>query len=284
MIRNLFLLFQSLQVPIAPVEPISYSVAVVGDNQNGPNIFSQICNSIRLENVDAFVGLGDHIQNRGAIPSEWIDQFINPLSPIMSLPRWGARGNHDDVLGYQLFFWNLPVQQNIGQWTAFTLGSVRWVILDANDETFDLRTSMDPGHPQRIFIDREITSQEWIRSKFRIVLFHEPATTNVWYSNCYYQSYQTPQWISLMDRLQNSGCHLVLNGHAHGYERSLWRNGPMWKITSGGGGGALDTICGGGYIVALVEHHFLKINISYDSIEVRVLSPQRTLRDLVVIR
>lgn len=253
-------------VAVAPVEPASYRVALVGDSQNGPATFGLICQQVARERVDLFVHLGDAIQNAGT-PAEWLTLWAQPLSPIAHLPRLATRGNHDDPAGWAQFVFPLPVRGGGGQWGAFTVGGVRWLILDANEETLELRTSMDPGGAQRRFVDAELAGADWRAARWRVAIWHQPAVTSMWYApSCWYQFYAQPQWVALMDRLAAAGCNLVGNGHAHGLQVGAWptATSPMLWIVSGGGGGALDGNCAPLSMLplALRVHHYVTLDVS----------------------
>jgi hypothetical protein len=252
-------------VAIAAPELLTYRVGVVGDNQSGPATFGTICRQLATERVDLFVHLGDAIQNAGT-PAEWLDLWAQPLAPIAQVPRIGCRGNHDDPAGWQAFVFPLAAPGG-GNWGSFTLAGVRWLVLDANEETFDLRVSMDPGGAQRRFVDAELASPEWRAARWRVALWHQPAVTSLWYTSqaCYYQFYAQPQWIALMDRLAGAGCNLVANGHAHGLQMGAWptATSPMLWVVSGGGGGALDGNCAPLPMlpVALAVHHYCVLEV-----------------------
>lgn len=275
-------------VPPAPID--SYTVGVVGDNQNGPTTFSAICQRMAAEPITLFVGLGDHVQN--GLPSEWVSQWQTPLTPIAGIPRMGAIGNHDDVPGYLANVW--PSQQHalshpiygnaIALWTAVTIGPVRWVFLDTNEHP-TIRISLEPGGAQRVWLEQELVSQAWLTARWRIVAFHHPSRTEYWDGGCYYHALAERE--ALVQLLPLGGCHLVLNGHAHAYQRGtlVARPSPVW-VVSGGGGGWLDTTHCWDWpeiTVAQATHHWLRLSITPTALTVEAVTPAGLTFDTVVI-
>jgi len=282
---------QSVRVAAAPapVGPVEYRVAVVGDNQVGANVFALICRSIRSERVDLLCGLGDHIQNGGQIPSEWLTQWAQPIAAagLDVVPRVGCVGNHDDAFGYQRYVW--PTEPHdlgggvFGLWRAVTLGSVRWVFLDTREDV-PIQRSLAQGGQQHAFVQSEIASQEWQAARWRVVAFHHPHKTEYWDGGCYYPA--LPDRVGLVSLLASSGAHVVLNGHAHAYQRGMVGPGTAWFI-SGGGGGYLDTAhCWDWPEITRAEprHHYLTIDVAPTALTVRACDPSGVEFDRVVVR
>ena len=280
------LLFLLQAVP--PVLPDTYTVGVVGDNQNGPTTFAAICQRLAAEPISLFVGVGDHVQN--GLPSEWTSQWQQPLTPIAGVPRMGAIGNHDDVPGYVANVW--PSQQHaltsiygpaVALWTATTVGGVRWVFLDTNEHP-TIRLSLEPGGLQRQFLEQEITSTAWANAGFRIVAFHHPYRTEYWDGGCYYPA--QPERDTLMATLTqaNPGPTLILNGHSHAYQRGAV-GGRAW-IISGGGGGFLDTThCWDWPEITVAQPiwHYLAITVTPAQLLVRVRRVDGSLVEEVIL-
>lgn len=261
MLAALALLFQvSVVAPAVPVMPEPLRVVAFGDNQNGPQTFGRLVLAARAERPDLLAFLGDQIQNRGAVPTEWLDQFLAPLSPLTQVPRIGCIGNHDDPPGFAALV--SPLQSHLpgglGLWGSVDLPGVRWIMLDSNQESAELRLSMAAGGPQRAWLQADLTRP---RGGLRLVAtWHAPAATSLWDAGCYYPRTDIAHapWVWAMDALAAAGCDLVLNGHAHGYQRGSWR-GMTW-VVSGGGGGALDGPCSPfqpELPLAIQAHHYL---------------------------
>lgn len=273
--------------PVAP-EILSLRACVWGDAQNGTPVFRQIVAGMQVERPNFLLSTGDNIQNRGAIPTEWLDQFLVPLAPLLHLPRFGCLGNHCDPIGFQANVYPLPshLPGGLGLWGAVTVGQVRVLLLDSNQESTELRLSMAAGGPQRAWLLTELASPAWAAATWRLALWHAPAVTELWTGACFYprESVEHAPWVWAMDALAAAGCHLVANGHAHGYQRGTWR-GMAW-VCSGGGGGALDSpVCVPlpEVDVALAVHHFCTLDFSPTVLLLRALDLGRREIDRVTI-
>jgi len=268
---------------IAPSMPVdSYKAVAWGDSQSGVGVFSQICASMRAERPQLVVGLGDYIQNATS-QAEWPILFLQPMGTLLAVPRIGTRGNHELPGDFAALVYNIPIVGGVGQWAATTVGNVLWLILDANDDSLGLRLSMDPGGPQRRFLEQTVASPAWRDARWRVAIWHQPCDVSLWYAPvCYYQFYAQPRWREAMNLLASAGCSMVLNGHSHGLSMGAWptATSPMVWITSGGGGGALDSACPArlpqhDYVES--AHHFLAMTFSPERLVVQVKRPDGTM-------
>lgn len=263
-------------------------VGVVGDSQQQPAIFATHCQTVAAEGISLFVGLGDHVQNHGQ-PGEWLTLWQQPRAPISSIPVIGCIGNHDDIIGYSANVWQIPQHPvasiygpAIACYGAVTVGQVRWVFLDTNEDP-SIRLSLQPGGSQRVWLQARLADGDWKSARYRIVCWHHPADTEQWEGLCYYPRLVERTW--LMDSCRAAGASLVLNGHSHSYQRGAW-NGMSW-IISGGGGGYLDTThCQDlpEITVAQAVYHCLVIDVNQNSLHVRALTTTRSLIDEVWIQ
>jgi len=267
--------------------PDSFSVGIVGDSQgNNFNVFGQHCQAMAREGISLFVGLGDHVQNGGA--AEWQSQWTLPLTPIVNIPRFACLGNHDPIQEFSQHVWAIPQHPLTSPYGnaiacngAVTWGPVRWVFLDTN-EAPAIRLSLDPGGPQRAWLEAEAAGDPFRLARFRVVAFHHPVSTELWDGACFYPA--LPERRGLMDRLASLNVSLVLNGHAHAYQRGSWRGMP-W-IISGGGGGWLDTTrCQDlpEITVATAQWHWLLMQVTPDALTVTARSVSGQVIDTVRI-
>ncbi len=281
------MILAQLALPLLPLMPDSFSVGIVGDNQlNAFNTYDIICRDMRAQGIGLWVGLGDHVQDHG-LPGEWQRLFDGPMAPLAGVPRLGALGNHDDILGYTQHVWQIPqhpltsVYGNaIGCWGAVTWGPVRWVFLDTGEDP-TVRLSLSQGL-QRQWLLAEVLSPAWQTARWRIVAFHHPALTEQWDGGCWYPALAERTWA--MDLVAASAGSLVLNGHAHAYQRGSWL-GMAW-IISGGGGGWLDTThCQDlpEITVAQVQWHWLLIQVTPDALTIQARNVQGQVIDTVRI-
>lgn len=275
----------------------NYRVAIWGDNQIGAFApFTDVTLKMVLEGCRGFVGVGDYIQNEGT-ELEWRSQFGGISNWLHYMPVWGARGNHDGeeaVYAKNRF----PILSNgtsngVNQWVAWTLGPVRYVVLDMNDHG-TLPQTRALGGVQRAWLATEVASNAWKNAKYRVALFHQPHKTQYWDSGCLYGSYSPPfinQDIRFMveNQLVTNGCSLIVNGHAHCYTRgaiTVSGNTCMWVIT-GGGGGYLDQTRCFNWPEITVEpgqgqqfNHFMTMDIDDNNLTLRcVRYPSRAVYD-----
>ena len=273
---------QALLIPPAQPELLTLRAVAWGDSQSDVGrVFPAICRAMETERPDLVVGLGDYIQN-ATVPTEWAPLFLQPMGALLNVPRIACRGNHELPADFAALVCQIPVQQGVGQWAAVTVGRVRWLILDANDETLALRTSMDPGGVQRTWLQRELSSPEWAAAEHRAAIWHQPHATSMWYApSCYYQSYALPRWREAMDMLAAAGCSLALQAHAHALQLGAWptATSPMIWAISGGGGGALDGVCAPlpQLPVRGAWHHYLLIEFGPGGVVVQARRPDRSV-------
>ena len=283
------MILAQLALPLLPLLPDSFSVGIVGDNQlNAFNTYDAICRDMRAQGINLWVGLGDHVQDHG-LPGEWQRLFDGPMAPLAGVPRLGALGNHDDILGYTQHVWQIPQHpltsiygNAIGCWGAVTVGSVRLAFLDTN-ESPAIRLSLGAGGSQAAWLLAETASPDWQTAGKRIAVFHHPLITEYWDGGCLYPGLAERRW--LMDTLAARGCSLSLSGHAHTYSRGEWRGMPF--IISGGGGGWLDTQRCWDWpeiTVATPRWHYLLMNVSADQLRIRAMGLQGQAFDEVTIR
>lgn len=87
-----------------------------------------------------------------------------------------------------------------------------------------------------------------------------------------------------MESVALAGGSLVLNGHAHAYQRGSWAGVP-W-ILSGGGGGWLDTQRCWDWpeiTVAQVQWHWLLMQVTPDALTITARTPAGQVIDTVRI-
>jgi hypothetical protein len=114
---------------------------------------------------------------------------------------WPIVGNHDwdySINSYHNYF-NLP------NYYTKQIGDIEFFIVDSDTREPDGTSSTSN---QAVWIHQQITNST---AKWKIILFHHPA-----YSSGYDDSNSYMQW-----PFENWGVDVVLNGHAHDYERIL---------------------------------------------------------------
>lgn len=231
------------------------------------------------------IGLGDIIYPDGK--SEFADEYLfTPLEPIMkNIPFYPALGNHDWHVEPDENFvteWKLP---NNEHYYSFDYANAHFIALDTRSgEMFDTKN-------QLIWFENDLKkaqgNYDWI-----IVYFHHNGIT------CSYKQ-EFQEVIDMYPLFAKYNVDLVLNGHAHTYERLMPfdKNGDVItrfnkptdtypeitdgfiQITTGAGGilrkGWVPNLekCGKN-IVAAYAHtgHFSLINIDGKKLELKAIS------------
>ncbi len=204
----------------APPAP-ARGFAVIGDfgsgNADERAVAGEIRRWSRSHPLDAIVTTGDNVYETGQ-PSEFDAAWNRPYGWVdrRRLPVVAALGNHDEETSggtHELELFHMP-----GRWYARTIGSVRFIVLDANDPT-------DPA--QMTFLRGQLGKRD--AAPWTVVVFHQPA-----YSCGLHQS--TPSvdeaWVPLFGR---GGVDLVVNGHDHDYERFRPDDGVTYVVDGSGG-------------------------------------------------
>ena len=237
----------------APLGDASFRMAWISDNQNQAGTsFLSVLDRIVPFAPDAIGHAGDSVQD-GSLLTDWQTQYFDPLAAAQNLgqrtPVLVARGNHDAGSPPAFAYHWLPGN---GRWYAETIGRVRFVFL----------ASILVSAAQDDFLRAELASPASQNADFRVVVFHHPPYTNLWDQPGYDgEPYQRNIWVPILEQY---GVDLVINGHAHCYERGT-QNGVTYTVV-GGAGGALDTVPispGWPFIeVARSVHHFAILDVS----------------------
>lgn len=196
----------------APKNKRSFSFYAMGDigaevgNQEG-RYSEQSANQINIlpNRPDFGLGLGDIVYPKGE--SEVYDKnFFEPLSPILkNIPFYPCLGNHDWLTEPDDNFeieWNLPGNEHF---YGFEYANAYFIALDSrNGNFYDINN-------QTTWLKQEL---EKIKGKYDwvIVFLHHNGKT------CTYKP-DYEHVIKMYDVFANNGVDLVLNGHAHTYER-----------------------------------------------------------------
>ena len=244
--------FHTAPMPAGPSDPAAFRMAWVSDNQNQAGTsFAGVLARIAPHAVDFIGHAGDTVQN-GSIVQEWHDDWYTPLASVglgQTTPVLVARGNHDGESATAKTYHWLP---NGGQYYSQRVGRVYFLYLDSNATN---------AATQMAFIETELASEAAQEADFRVAVFHIPGFTNLWCSPNFNGSAAVRSlWVPLFEQY---GVDLVVNGHAHAYERGNL-NGVNYTIV-GGAGGLIDTIVPtepwDHFDVALSVHHYVIMEV-----------------------
>lgn len=244
-------------------EPLN--IVFWADNQSGYQIFTDktVPKMTELQ-PDLLITAGDLV-DRGGVYEQWGQQLYGPARELFrTVPWYPVRGNHDYNGGAELANDMLKLPNN-SHWYAVSYGPLRLVFMDTNVQ----------DEAQLQWLAAEVGSREWNAARFRVVVFHHPPFTSLW-DNPGYDGEALLRAL-VVPMLEANGADLLVNGHAHDYER-LERNRPdggkMHYLIIGGGGGALDTIDVHPWpfsVLKFSRHHVLQAEVDNERMVIRAI-------------
>ncbi len=220
-----------LHIPDYSRMPVSF--AVVGDTQNSPVIWGRLSELIYQERPSFIVHVGDLVQN-GYNKSDWVDEFFKPARNLFRFcPFYSAIGNHEQNHANYYQYVDFP-----GNEWFYTLkkGDILFIFVDTNKDIL-------PGSEQYSKLQQVLASST---ESWKIMVHHHPVYVSEegFYGNTWFQRnlHGDPNEMHLKKLYETYGVDLVLNGHAHFYERT-WplrddrvdaENGVTYVTTGGG--------------------------------------------------
>lgn len=241
--------------------------------------------------------------------SKWDQWFARVESVASRVPVMVAMGNHETYCSpdgvelkacaketYEyLEHFHMPTPQNGSMYYDFDLGPAHFTALDTEAYQADLPDApRTDAHAQNAFLDASLASAA---DAWRIVYFHRP----LYSSNAHERDIQDLEaradWLPSLDA---RGADLVLNGHAHAYERTYaMRSGEVvsgdaavkagtgtFFVTTGGGGRSLYGEFGprpAWSAVRAAEYEFVLLDITNDSLVGRALREDGSVLDAFAI-
>jgi predicted phosphodiesterase len=247
--------------------PTEIRIGMIADNQYGRTPFLRLLRDMRARQPHVWLHAGDAVQRGGRL-RDWEMDFFSPiaLAGLHTTPLIYVRGNHDDTLNHWSWAGNYGriYIQSIPSWYAITLGSARWIILDANRD-----------HPEQdAFLKAELQSEATAKASFVIVAVHVPPYLEYWSPEGWARG-EADHWGAFVRRrwaplFEAYGVDLVISGHQHNYQRGQ-RNHTVYTII-GGGGGPLDrhqVTDWGMYERTVIEHHYVIVTLSKHQLQWR---------------
>lgn len=217
----------------APLPATPFRMAFLADNQDQYGApFLSVLTRVAARSPDVIGHAGDTVQN-GDNLAEFQSQWFTPFEAApgnlgQRVPVLVARGNHDAETPQAVAYHWLPSNSFGPYWYAETIGRVRFLFLDSNL----------PWVEQVDWLRAELASPASRDADFRVAVFHKPPYTNLWDQPGYDgEPFVRDTWVPV---LEQGNVDLVVNGHAHCYQR-YQLNGVTYAIV-GGAGGALDTV------------------------------------------
>jgi predicted phosphodiesterase len=213
----------------APLRDTPFTVAWWGDSQANSGILRQLVTNMTTRGVD-WMGVAGDLVSSGASLDYWADCWFGSLESSnlgQTHPALFARGNHDTEYPYCYAYSDLPGN---GSWYAFNYGNSRFIFLDTEATTASVPE-------QYAWLTNELTRTETQQAAFRVVCFHRLPYSDLWNGGGYTgEPWVRQDWAPLF---QQYHVDMVINGHAHCYQRGA-TNGVTYLVV-GGGGGEIDT-------------------------------------------
>lgn len=260
--------------------------AAIGDSGFGDSTTIKLAEHIAAHDIHAFLHLGDVVYNShehdNNLPLNWALKYYRPFYKILQrVPHYAVFGNHDRETttlweGVPFYFYAFPPLNEAdawkGQrrWFSTTFNNVRLLGLDTQCFYTDLCIGEEND-----WFDRQLVSAIY---RTNIVLFHIPFWTSATIHPFDGQVVSETWGQRLKDAAEHIG--VVLNGHAHLYER-LYR-GDVHYITSGGGSNAIyghaDTPVTGSQVVRSLANYVI-VEVYPDQIQVTAYDIDNTVID-----
>lgn len=216
----------------APADGRPVRILVAGDSRGNAATWGQVMHAGAMDAPDLALFTGD-ANDLGSIQDDWESWFGAAKGVLEHLPLMMVHGNHE--INSRHYYSQFPLPGN-QQWYSFDFGPAHFVAL--NDTPTDNATI---AGVQAQFLDGDLgqTAQKWLlathhRPEYTSSTGHDPAAD------------LQQAWESILDRHK---VDLVLNGHAHAYERShplqagqvvADGQGPVYIVEGGGGADPYD--------------------------------------------
>jgi acid phosphatase type 7 len=218
----------------APGDGRPVRILVAGDSRGNASTWGEVLKAGAAEAPDMAIFTGD-ANDLGSIQDDWEAWFAAGKGVLEHLPLMMVHGNHE--INARHYYSQFPMPGN-QQWYSFDFGAAHFTVLN------DTPPSSDPTSitsEQAPFLDSDLgaTQQPW-----KLVTHHRPEYTS---STGHPPADDLQQaWEPILDAHH---VDMVLNGHAHAYERSkplvagqpvADGAGPVYIVEGGGGADPYD--------------------------------------------
>lgn len=249
----------------APAEGSDASFIAFADSGSGTVHQTRLAEVMKRVPFDFAVIAGDIIYERGA-DAEYDPHYFRPYGELIKhLPFFPAVGNHDIVTEA-----GGPFRRNFylpkgNFYYDFYWGDIHLIALDSN-KVYDKN--------QQAWLETALQAP----ARWKIVYFHHPAFSSmeVYGDNPAVQS----QWVPLFEKY---GVDLVINGHAHGYERTVPMNGVTYVVTGGGGASIFPVGRNERTAVSISTYEFVSVSLTDNLMTLKTIDANGTVVDTVQI-
>jgi acid phosphatase type 7 len=237
------------------------TIIVYGDTRTNHDVHRKIVSHIITFRPVAVISTGDQV-NDGRVPGEWV-VFNEIIAPIRKTSEfYPLLGNHER--NADLYFNNFQLTGN-QRWYSVRKGPIIFFMLDSN-------SLIGPGSNQHAWLENELRNVPKDVT-FVAVVYHHPAISSGPYPD------EKNLQKRLLPLLEKFKVDIVFAGHEHVYERSF--KAGITHITTGGGGAPLHfQLRHNPYgQVFLAVHHFCVLQVTGQTLDVRVYDMEMALID-----
>lgn len=255
-------------------ETAAFTFVVYGDTRDGGAVERALVEAMLAESPDLALHTGDFARS-GVDANGWKNFFAAEGPLLRQVPLYPTLGNHEiwkDPAGSFFFrYFALPEGGREKRYYTFRYGASQFVVLDGNAVTRE----------QTAWLEQTLAAAEK-DARHTFVLLHQPPFSTG--DHCGSAAMQR-RWVELFERHH---VRVVFGGHDHAYEH-LERNGVKYFVSGGGGAppyderndcASYDRAARRTYSTA---HHFLRVRVAGDSVEVTAMQPGRPVIEAVNI-
>jgi hypothetical protein len=220
----------------APADGRAVRILVAGDSRGNAMTWGQLLQAGAADGPDIAIFTGD-ANELGTVQDDWETWFAAGRGVLEHLPLMTVHGNHE--INSRHYYSQFPMPGN-QQWYSFDFGAAHVTVLNDTPPGGDPTPITAMEAP---FLDADLgkTTQTW-----KLVTHHRPEYTS---STGHAPATDLQQaWESILDA---HNVDMVLNGHAHAYERSYPLaagqvvadgKGPVYMVEGGGGADPYDVM------------------------------------------
>ena len=215
----------------------SFAFAVFGDTQKNPTVSKQLAELAWGQRPSFLIHVGDLVDT-GTRDTDWTEEFFPGMRPLIDrVPFYPVLGNHERNARNYFDYMALPEPE---YYYTFTYGNTQFFMIDSN-------RNVQPGSEQYEWLEEALGASQ---ATWKIVCHHHPpySSDENDYGDLWKQSRSTRGDLrvrKLVKLYEEYGVDIVWNGHIHSYERTwplkegraVTRNGTIYMITGGAGGG-----------------------------------------------
>ena len=205
---------------VTPKDPTAVTIATVADTAASNSAEKAVGDLMASWAPDMLFYLGDVYQ------SGTYQEFLNYWHPAPLFGRFNAItapvvGNHEyrlwgDIRGYR-WYWNVlnggPSGGRAGRWYSFNIGRWHIIVLDSGPMQDTTNTIYAPGTPQHNWLKADLAAHPNSSYPCTMAVWHRPRWSDSSISG-------DAKLQSLWDLLHPARADVILNAHAHQYERS----------------------------------------------------------------